>query len=271
MIAPRQWPRAWHCISAIGFLLMGCTDVTGPPRTPAKTPDYNGQTLFRGMVLGTGPAADFLSSKTGTPKLGDVIRDPVQLKRVEAFQERLITSIDKVNPGFFDEFAAAMKSGRHTAIQAMFQHTTDVMLRTVLTLKEAETLRSTMADRQVVDQAVTSRMATLDRNDPKDRAAVREVVDALYRSVNDPELQKGKPSFQTRNVDGGGGGGGGGCVYYYLAAVYVGVAVDVAVVSNFVVAIAIGQYLAIGSASPTPETQLARERMVHAIATTFAT
>ena len=166
-----------------------------------------------------------------------------------------------------------MKSGSHTRIQGMFQQTADVMLRTVLTPREAGDLKAAFKDRKALDEAVTKELASIDRNDPRTRTAVREVVDALYASVNSPERTDVlAPSFMKTSPDqGGGGGGGGGCVYVYLAAVYVAVAVNGAVVSNYVVAIAMATYAAVTYGSiGTPETQLARERMIHAIATTLA-
>jgi SdpC family antimicrobial peptide len=265
-----RWTRARQCMCVVGILLMACSEVTDPPVTASHPPTYDGPTLFRGLILGNGPAADFLSARSGTPKLADLVKDPAQLARITLFQDRLISSISKVNPGFFTEFGRAMSSGNHTRIQAMYRKTADVMLRTVLTLREASDLEAALADRQAVDDAVSKQLATIDRNSPREQRAVRDVVEALYASVNGPKDGQGeRPSFMMKEVDGGGGGGGGGCVYVYLAAVYVAAAVNVAVVSNYVVAIAIGTYLAVGTTS-TPTTQLAQERMVHAIATHLA-
>ena len=89
MIKQSRWLRPRYYVLVIG-LVLGCADVTGPPRPSAKAPDYDGQTLFRGLVMGNGPAADFLSSRSDAPRLADLVKDPIQLERIARFQDRLI-------------------------------------------------------------------------------------------------------------------------------------------------------------------------------------
>lgn len=267
-----QWARLRRLgLVALGLTMGACADSAAPIRPDAEPPAFDGPTLYRGLMLGSGPAADFLSNQGGTPRLIDLVNDPAQLSHITRLQDRLIAAVDSINPGFLTTFARAMTSGDHSRIQAMYAQAAEVTARTLLTLDEVRRVKGALADRRAVDAAVTRRLNELGRNEPEAKAAVQQAIEALYAAS---EAGSGpRPMFMKKQPDGGGGGGGGGAsiVYTLVAAVYYVVAVDVAVVSNAALAISIYVTLAVtGPNALAPMTDLGRERLVHAVAENFA-
>lgn len=266
-----RWTRFALTLATAG--LAACAEAEAPAVASADHNTFDAVTLYRGLMLGTGPAAEFLATRAGTPKLADLVSDPVQLGKIAAFQDRLIASMDSVNPGFLEEFANAMTSGDHLRIQAMYERAADLTIRTVLTLDQARSVKGALANREAVNAAVNQRLAELGRNDPEAVAAVQAALDALASASSDtPEM---RPSFMEKQPDGGGGGGGGGgtiYVYAVAAAVYYVAAVDAAVVSNTAVAVSIYLYLAVTTSNTAlaPSTRLGREELIHAVALNLA-
>jgi len=263
------WAKAGRVLlAALSTVLVACTESAGPPQSGSNAPTFDGPTLYRGLILGDGPAADFLSRQARTPRLADIVKDPSQLARVTALQTRLIAAIDRINPGFLDEFAEAMTSGSHHRIQAMYDRAGEITVRTLLTLEETRRVKGVLADRQTLNAAVNRRLAELGRNDPEATAAVQQAVEALA-SASEPVADNGMPFMKRKLDEGGGGGGGGGANYVYtvFAAVYYVAAVDAAVVSN--VAVAISIYVTLAVAGPNilaPPTALGQELLVHSVA-----
>ena len=266
-----KWTRVALTAATVG--LVACSETEAPAVSRVDPSTFDNATLYRGLMLGAGPAAEFLAARAGAPQLADLVLDPVQLGKIAALQDRMIAAMDSVNPGFLQEFADAMTSGDHLRIQAMYERAADLTVRTVLTLEQSRGVKGAFANRQAVDAAVNQRLVELGRNDPEAVAAVQHALDALASASSEtPEM---RPSFMKRQVDAGGGGGGGGTptvVYYVAVAVYYVAAVDAAVVSNAALAVSIYLYLAVSSSNTalSPSTRLSREELIHAVAINLA-
>jgi len=160
------------CAVFLGFVILDGTGLAAPARPAA--PEFSGMELYRGIILAHGPVAGLI------PEIRDQLIPPGllqdrQLRRaMEMFQDRLIEEIALTHPKFFDEFAAAMRSGDHLAVQEGLESAGKVTLETLSNMHEVAALRAAL------------------REDP---GRMRGFLDALKQSseaagIDDATLQK---------------------------------------------------------------------------------
>lgn len=144
----RLFVRSWFliplCAVFLGFVVLDGTGFAAPARPAA--PEFSGMDLYRGIILAHGPVAGLI------PEIRDQLVPPGllqdrQLRRaMEMFQDRLIEEIALTHPKFFDEFAAAMRSGDHLAVQDGLDNAARVTLDTLSGMHEVAALRAALKE-----------------------------------------------------------------------------------------------------------------------------
>jgi len=145
----RTWfARSWFliplCAVFLGFVVLDSTGLAAPARPSA--PAFSGAELYRGIILAHGPVAGMI------PEIRDQLLPPRvaqdrQLRRaMEMFQDRLIEEIGLTHPQFFDDFAAAMRSGDHLAVQEGLERAARVTLETLSNMHEVAALRAALKE-----------------------------------------------------------------------------------------------------------------------------
>jgi len=145
----RTWfARSWFliplCAVFLGFVVLDGTGLAAPARP--SSPAFTGPDLYRGIILAHGPVADLI------PEIRDQILPPRvaqdrQLRRaMEMFQDRLIEEIGLTHPQFFDDFAAAMRSGDHLTVQEGLETAARVTLDTLSNMHEVAALRAALKE-----------------------------------------------------------------------------------------------------------------------------
>jgi hypothetical protein len=173
------------CAVFLAFVILDGTGLAAPAR-PA-TPEFSGMDLYRGIILAHGPVAGLI------PEIRDQLVPPGllqdrQLRRaMEMFQDRLIEEIALTHPKFFDEFAAAMRSGDHLAVQDGLEKAARVTLDTLSGMHEVAALRAALKE---------------------DPGRMRGFLDALKQNpgaagVDDATLQRAIELAIARSIDQG--------------------------------------------------------------------
>lgn len=185
----RLFVRSWFliplCAVFLGFVVLDGTGFAAPARPAA--PEFSGMDLYRGIILAHGPVAGLI------PEIRDQLVPPGllqdrQLRRaMEMFQDRLIEEIALTHPKFFDEFAAAMRSGDHLAVQDGLDNAARVTLDTLSGMHEVAALRAALKE---------------------DPGRMRGFLDALKQNpgaagIDDATLQKAIELAIARGIDQG--------------------------------------------------------------------
>ena len=171
------------CAVFLGFVILDGTGLAAPARPAA--PEFSGMDLYRGIILAHGPVAGLI------PEIRDQLVPPGllqdrQLRRaMEMFQDRLIEEIALTHPKFFDEFAAAMRSGDHLAVQDGLESAARVTLDTLSGMHEVAALRAALKE---------------------DPGRMRGFLDALKQNpgaagVDDATLQRAIELAIARSID----------------------------------------------------------------------
>jgi len=169
------------------------------PGVRAQSPPFSGEEMFRGLILAHGRVADAI------PEIRDQLELPGQLREewlrrgIEQIQDRLIAAIRVDEPGFFESFAAAMRSGDHLRIGEELNRAGRATLRALSRMPEIAALRRELAVnpaarqrlQQGLEEAVEARSRRDDRIDPQ--AALRLVEGLIAQTFNeesaaDPEV-----------------------------------------------------------------------------------
>lgn len=171
------------CAVFLGFVILDGTGLAAPSRPAA--PEFSGMDLYRGIILAHGPVAGLI------PEIRDQLVPPGllqdrQLRRaMEMFQDRLIEEIALTHPKFFDEFAAAMRSGDHLVVQDGLEKAARVTLDTLSGMHEVAALRAALKE---------------------DPGRMRGFLDALKQNpgaagVDDATLQRAIELAIARSID----------------------------------------------------------------------
>ena len=171
------------CAVFLGFVVLDGSGLAAPARPSA--PEFSGVDLYRGIVLAHGPVAGLI------PEIRDQLVPPGllqdrQLRRaIEMFQDRLIEEIALTHPQFFDDFAAAMRSGDHLAVQDGLEKAGRVTLDALSGMHEVAALRAALKE---------------------DPGRMRGFLDALKQNpgasgVDDATLQKAIELAIARSID----------------------------------------------------------------------
>jgi len=278
----------------------GCADtVTGArsavpagPRMSAGS--YDGETLFRGVMLGQGPVADSIPEIAANFKASNLVNASMSSTTLASVQNRLVTQVKTLDPYFMGTFKWAMNSGDPYLIETYVDSAAVLLNEAVNWLAEGDTMRVYEDDPYLVDvrmqsledaygnvnlgdTLVTSSSASGELTsrtyeikptrtvggcaDPTQRACMDEPMstgDDEVVPIGDPnEVDQTQGAFRIYKV---------GLAVYWVAGVHV------AVVYNAYVAIAWGRYVAIGPRRnwTVAQTSLLRDQIINSIATRLA-
>lgn len=221
---------------------------------------YEGRTLYQGIFLGHGPVADAIPEVRDHMKLEYFITDAGTRQELLAYYDEILDGIEKIAPGYFQDFAAVVQSGDHVAIDAELQRAAELTLEAVERTAEYQAAIARLnADPSLMNEVVDKFNAQVPATQQLSHDDVDEVVNRLSG-------EQAADAFALVWI----------CATFVVAVVWVVAAVDVAVVSNVAAAIAI--YLAIGVekyvAGPSKRAvevgDVLHEQMVNSIATKLA-
>ncbi|HST60183.1 MAG TPA: hypothetical protein VLK84_15865 [Longimicrobium sp.] len=262
----RRRVRAAFAIPMLSlFVLSACQDaMVRPSSVPLVRAD--GETLFRGLVLATGPVADQIPEIRDHYRISNFVRTEAQMRDVALVHDRLVSAIRVVDPSFFGRYREAMTSGNHLEIKAMMRESSRVTFRAVATLAEVQELGDGSVDPNQLMEAASKRMAKMDMTNPEQVARVQGFVRTMF----------GGPASAGVAADEIPVGGGDGddqltaFVVALLAAIYVGAVMDVVVVVNVVALYAVATEAVVVSdllQRTSAEQGLVQEQLVNSIAT----
>jgi SdpC family antimicrobial peptide len=106
-----------------------------PTQTPlhANVRDFDGETLYRGLVQWRGPASGLIPEVKEIKKLlWEPFNDPYLQKyavEIDEMHERLLAEIPAIDPTFFDRFEEAIESGDHLAVQLALYEAGEMTLK----------------------------------------------------------------------------------------------------------------------------------------------
>ena len=87
---------------------------TGIAQRSAASPRLDGETIFRGLVFGQGPAAQLFPELANTP-----VATPEQAAAINT----IVAEMRTLDPTFFDRFGRAMHSGSRVRVRAALEET----------------------------------------------------------------------------------------------------------------------------------------------------
>jgi SdpC family antimicrobial peptide len=122
-------------IAAAAIAFAGLALWVIPTQTPlhANVRDFDGETLYRGLVQWRGPASGLVPEVKEIKKLlWEPFNDPYLRKHaveIEEMHDRLLAEIPAIDPTFFDRFEAAVESGDHLAVQLALYEAGEITLK----------------------------------------------------------------------------------------------------------------------------------------------
>jgi hypothetical protein len=186
------------CAVFLGFVILDGTGLAAPARPAA--PEFSGMDLYRGIILAHGPVAGLI------PEIRDQLVPPGllqdrQLRRaMEMFQDRLIEEIALTHPKFFDEFAAAMRSGDHLEVQDGLEKAARVTLDTLSGMHEVAALRAALKEDPGRMRGFLDALKQNPRAAGVDDATLQRAIElAIARSIDQEDTQD-PPSVDTSVV-----------------------------------------------------------------------
>lgn len=242
-------PRAAITWLAVPLLLVAAchsTHVTPPKR-------FDGSTLYRGLVLGYGPAALAVPEIRDNLRIDLFVKDRAQLNRLTTAYDRIVGEIQIVDRGFFDRFSRAMTSGDQVAVQRGLWEAGEVTVQAARRLPEfKEGVEALRKNPQPLVDAVARYNADVRPADRFERAQIDQMIDVLS-SDRPVELAFGF-TFAAAIV----------------AVAWIVAAVDLAVVTSLAVAIAVELWIGVDQYGPSAfaanQGSVFREQLVNSIA-----
>ena len=147
-------PRAALSLLLVGLVWAGC-DSAGPAQPSAAAPTFDasalsGEELFRGLVLGDGPAAFAVPELWGTRDVRDAVAaraarvevDPEASVSLAEARQAVVASLAASDPAFFERFKADVTSGSPLRVQRALRETTSRLL--------TETSSELRSDRDII-------------------------------------------------------------------------------------------------------------------------
>jgi hypothetical protein len=119
---------------------------------PRALSPASGEVLYRGLFFGQGEVTEQV------PELREMFEwqanlEPAQRAALTEFMDQVVAVIDRTQPGFFPEFAAAMQSGDHNRISRMTQRATGVTVAALAEIPSIADWRAQIGkNREVVQQ-----------------------------------------------------------------------------------------------------------------------
>lgn len=102
-----------------------------------EVPDYTGEQLFRGLMMGQGPVATLVPSVTSqAPDLETMVQDAEQLKAVLMVEDHVVEQIKKDFPNFFFTFKKSIQSGDHIKVKEALKQSNEIVVKAIYQLPE---------------------------------------------------------------------------------------------------------------------------------------
>lgn len=279
-----------------------CTDtVTSAPSAVAAGPSmsagsYDGETLFRGVMLGQGPVADSIPEIAANFKASNLVTASMSATTLSSVQNRLVTQVNTLDPNFMGTFKSAMNSGDPYLIETYVDSAAVLLNEAVNWLAEGDTMRVYEDDPYLVDvrlQPIEDAYGNVNLGDTlvNSSSASGELTSRTYEFKPSRTVGGCTNPLERYCTDedpmGAGDGGevvpigdpndvdqtqGALRIYKVGLAVYWVAGVHVAVVYNAYVAIVWGKYVAIGTRRnwTAAQTSLLRDQIISSIATRLA-
>src|SRR5262249_14246733 len=122
-----RWTRLAALLTAFALVSLGCDPSVRSGRISERSVQrLDGQTIYKGIFLATGPVADRVPEISDNLRLVDYLPDESKRTDLLATYERVFAKMEEIEAGFFDRFAGAMQSGDHFAIEAALRSATDL-------------------------------------------------------------------------------------------------------------------------------------------------
>jgi SdpC family antimicrobial peptide len=271
----RRHVRRPFVLALIAVLMLSLFQSSGFAARPASPPrPISGEELFRGILLADGPVADML------PEIRDQIRpmlvvnaEPRLRRAIVFFQDELIEALGRRDPAFFDDFAAAMRSGDRLRLQRTLVgagHATVAALRESPAIRAVgRDLKADPARQRALYQALRSEPGLEALSDADLEAAVASMAALAVEPVDEEPVESPDPDSSIVAVLVA-VAAVAGAITVAVASSYAG-AINVVLAVNFYVAV-VATYQVYVTRSPTivPDgTTLLQEQLVDSIATTF--
>lgn len=125
----RRHSRGLAVLSAVLMLALIAGPATAADRGTASdasgdATSYDGRTLFEGLFFGIGPVADEF------PELASAPAQPPQA--LVGAVDQVVSRMERLQPRFFDRFAATMTSGDRPAVERELERAQQLMARAVM-------------------------------------------------------------------------------------------------------------------------------------------
>jgi SdpC family antimicrobial peptide len=111
------WKRVLAVVVAL--LVIPMTTGISLQASPTSQP-YDGETVFRGVLLGDGPVAKMFPEIWSSPQLAPYLERAEQqtsAKELAAAKQKIVDLVRTQDPTFFNRFGTEMQSGDHIRIQ----------------------------------------------------------------------------------------------------------------------------------------------------------
>ena len=245
-------PRSIIAGFAVPLLLFAACHST---RTTYPTPRFDGATLYRGLILGYGPAARAVPEIRDNFRIDLFVKDQSQLRHLITGYDRVVREMQVVDRSFFGRFERAMTSGDELAVQQGLLEAGKITVEAVRRLPEFR--RGVDALRQnpePLTDAVSRYNAEVRPENRFERGQIDEMI-AVLSSDRPVEMRFGI-SFAA----------------FVFTVAWVVAAVDFAVVSSVAAAVAVWLALGVERYVAGPSWMVAnrgdvfREQLIHSIA-----
>lgn len=98
------------------FIILALVSCVDNPTESVAESDFMGKDIFRGIMFGQGPVADYIPEIRDHYKLDYYIHDESQRETIVQITDRIIRLIVEKDPNYFEEFKYNMESSDHLMI-----------------------------------------------------------------------------------------------------------------------------------------------------------
>lgn len=153
-----------------------------PTQTPlhAAVQDFDGETLYRGLVQWRGPAADLVPE---VQEVKDLLREPFNdpglqkyAAEIDEVHDRLLAAIPAIDPTFFDRFEKAIESGDHLLVQRALSEAGEVTLEAARRTTNLNSALQTLMSTRSTKSELAKTLSTLTGSDFTTRDIDRMVL-----------------------------------------------------------------------------------------------
>lgn len=142
---------------------IGCTPHRSPEGTSPK--EYDGQQIFKGLVLAQGPVAEEIPVMQEHFMLENYVQTAAQQKALTTFNEKVVSQIAEERPDYFASFRERITSGNRTEIKEALDDASVVAVEATARLESVRAFQERLQDPALAD----SILSTLSRYDVEDR------------------------------------------------------------------------------------------------------